>query len=603
MNDAGFMIRLAEQNLANGDHDAGLTCLEQALAHEPSPQERSVVSALAQEVIDAGGSGVEKARWVAARAQGLKVGGSPKRPAVAPVAQGSQTLDAVQTLLNSQEGRPALSLSAADVITRLLTAELDVGRTATLALEFVAEATAASRAHLILAESSQTSYGLGEGPARPPETSRGVLEEVQRTRRTVRVDDATTDGRFAERESVREQSLGAVLCVPIVAEADLVGAIYLEAPGGRRFSAADQLLGETLAGLIGPSLRAGCRFKAQGEAVERAERRASRDRREAIRREGGPVIIGDGPRLKALQVSIDRYALGNHPVLIEGESGTGKELVARALHARSDRADGPFEAQNMGALTPSLAEAQLFGHEQGAFTGADQARPGLFRLAHGGTLLLDEIGELELPLQAKLLRVLQEGEVRPLGGNVVAKVDVRIVAATHRDLLADVRAGRFREDLYYRLSVLKLPVPALRDRVEDIPVLLEHFLTEQAAELNLSIPQIPDDLMARLVVYGWPGNVRQLQGYVTRLLLTGPLGAWPDGPQVARASGESRLSVEVALEGGDPYPLREARKVFDAAFLRIVLSRGDRVGEVATALGIHRSYLAQLMKNYGISKR
>ncbi|MBL4846036.1 MAG: sigma-54-dependent Fis family transcriptional regulator [Planctomycetes bacterium] len=391
--------------------------------------------------------------------------------------------------------------------------------------------------------------------------------------------------------------------MPIVAEENLVGAIYLEAGPGGRFSAVDQALGEILAGLVAPSLQAGRRFQAQGEALERAQRSARRDRREAIRREGGPSIIGRSAALETLQASIDRFAPGRHPILIEGESGVGKELVARALHARSDRAEGPFEAQNMSALTPSLAEAELFGHEKGAFTGADQARPGLFRLAHGGTLLLDEIGELEPELQAKILRVLQEGEVRPLGGNVVVEVDVRILAATHRDLLAEVRAGRFREDLYYRLSVIKLRVPPLRERREDIPLLLEHFLTDQAAELELPLPEISPELLARLDGYAWPGNVRQLQSYAIRLLLAGPLEASFEDTGGGGSAEEERLSVEVALEGDEPYTLRDARKVFDKGFLEIVLSRGEPLGEVAKALGIHRSYLSQLTKKYGISKR
>jgi transcriptional regulator with GAF, ATPase, and Fis domain len=605
MSSPALLIRLASQNLADGDAEAALVCLEQALAREPTAAQRAEVGALAQQLIEADGPWAEKARWVAARAHGSEVGATPRRaePGFPSPTSGSQTLDAIHALLSSQGGGAEPALPAADVIARLLGADLDLTTTANLALEFVAQATAAARAHLLLAGETQAAYGLGEGAPRPPETSRGVIDEVLRSRRAVRVDDALADPRFGERESVRELGLGAVLCVPVLADDDLVGAIYLEAAQGRTFRASDQSLVETLAGLVGPTLRAGRRYQAQGQALERARRSASRARRRALRSEGGPVLVGRSPALRALQASIDRYAPGRHPVLIQGESGSGKELVARALHAGSDRAERPFEAENMAALAPSLVEATLYGHEKGAFTGADEARPGLFRLAHGGTLLLDEIGDLDLAVQAKLLRVLEEGEVRPVGGSQVETVDVRILAATHRDLLAEVRAGRFREDLYYRLSVIKLAVPPLRDRPEDIPALLEHFLTEHAAEQNLSLPQLPMELLQRLRAYGWPGNVRQLKNYAVRLLLAGPLAPLPEGPKRTTPAQGERLAVEVALDGDEPYPLREARKVFDKAFLELVLARGERLGEVAAGLGIHRSYLSQLMKAHGLQRR
>jgi len=599
MTDAGFLLRLAEQNLAHDDREATLTCLKQALAQPLTPPDREALGQLAQHLIEAGGPTAETARWVAARAQGLEVGGAPAPAATPQEAEGSQTLDAVQRLWSTASSGPAPSIPVAEVIARLLTTDLDLGTTAALALELVAEATAATRAHLILAEAS---YGLGQGPAKPPETSRGVIEEVRRTRAPVRVDDAQEDPRFGGRESVRELGLSSVLCVPVLAEDELIGVIYLGAAPGCRFSAADQVLCQTLAGLVAGPLRAGARFKAQGEALERTRRSLRRDREETLRRQGGPVLVGRSPALRELQAAIERFAPGSHPILIQGESGTGKELVARALHAHSDRADGPFEAQNMAALAPTLAESLLYGHAKGAFSGAERARPGLFRLAHTGTLLLDELGELDLELQAKLLRVLQEGEVRPVGGNAVERVDVRVIAATHRDLLAEVRAGRFREDLYYRLNVISLRVPPLRERATDVPLLLEHFLTEQAAELDLSLPELPAELFERLEAYAWPGNVRQLQSYATQLLLAGPHAALPDGPRPPRDPDGDRLTVEVHLHGDEPYALRDARQVFDAAFLEQVLSHGQPLGKVAKALGIHRSYLSQLIKKYGISR-
>jgi DNA-binding NtrC family response regulator len=231
-------------------------------------------------------------------------------------------------------------------------------------------------------------------------------------------------------------------------------------------------------------------------------------------------LVGECKPVKAICRIIDRVAPMRSTVLIKGESGTGKELAAQAIHERSGR-QGEFVPINCGAVSAELLESELFGHVKGAFTSAHQARDGLFSHAHGGTLFLDEIGEMPRALQAKLLRVLEERRIRPVGGNVQLAVDVRIIAATNRDLAAEVRAGRFREDLYYRLNVLEVRLPPLRERREDIPALTRYFIQTLSPELGIAPPAFDDEDLALLCVQPWPGNVRELRNVVERCLLLG----------------------------------------------------------------------------------
>ncbi|MEE8556857.1 MAG: sigma-54 dependent transcriptional regulator [Myxococcota bacterium] len=232
----------------------------------------------------------------------------------------------------------------------------------------------------------------------------------------------------------------------------------------------------------------------------------------------GQVMVGRSAEMVGLWKTIGRVAPTDATVLVLGESGTGKELVAQAIHYHSRRSEGPYVAVNMAAIPSELVEAELFGHERGAFTGALEARTGRFRQAHGGTLFLDEVGDLPLPLQAKLLRVLQDGQVTPLGGRQPVPVDVRILAATHEDLEAAVREGRFREDLYFRINVVPIHVPSLRDRRDDIPLLVAHFITRFASELSLPERWPTAGAMQTLVERPWPGNVREVENVVKRAL-------------------------------------------------------------------------------------
>src|SRR5262245_59020378 len=230
-------------------------------------------------------------------------------------------------------------------------------------------------------------------------------------------------------------------------------------------------------------------------------------------------LVGKSPRMRELALHLRRVTESDIAVALLGETGTGKELAARAIHEGSARRRGPFVALNCAAIPASLQESELFGHERGAFTGATSSRRGAFELAEGGTLFLDELGEMSPSTQASLLRVLQEKTVRRVGGAAEIPVDVRIVSATCRDLEADVRAGRFRKDLYYRLVVYPIVLPPLRDRLEDIPLLVEHILAWQRSILRLPVEKFDDAALAALKRHAWPGNVRELQNVVSRAMV------------------------------------------------------------------------------------
>src|SRR5215469_8756190 len=283
-------------------------------------------------------------------------------------------------------------------------------------------------------------------------------------------------------------------------------------------------------------------------------------RRELRRLTGLDNIVGQSPKMKAIFDLIQTVAPQNSRVLITGESGTGKELVARAIHENSARSRAPFITINCGAFPESLLESELFGYMKGAFTGANENRRGLFQAADGGTLFMDEIGNMNLAMQVKLYRVLQEGKVRPLGSNEETDVDVRVIAATNKDLEKAIANGEFREDLFYRLSVIPLHVPALRDRREDIPLLARHFLDRFRNSMNKHIEAISPQAMRRLESYDWPGNVRELENTIERAvaLESGPeisVQVLPDrvagaSPVFAGVLGQSN-GVQIPAEGID----------------------------------------------------
>jgi DNA-binding NtrC family response regulator len=306
-------------------------------------------------------------------------------------------------------------------------------------------------------------------------------------------------------------------------------------------------------------------------------------------------IIGAAPAVRALTANIAQLADSDVTVLVQGETGSGKECVAQALHLAGRRATGPLYVVDCGSLAANLVESELFGHERGAFTGADNAREGAFVLADGGTLLLDEVGELPLQLQSRLLRVLERREVRPLGSGQARAVDVRVVAATHRDLALETSRGRFREDLYHRLAVVTLWVPSLRERLEDIPLLAVHFLSELGLEPRDCLTV---EALATLQRHDWPGNVRELRNALQRAAaLMEPLSLQPP----LRDDKAAALLPELDL--GVKLPLAKARLVeaFERAYLTALLAQcQDNVSEVARRAGMDRMSIHRMLQRLGL---
>jgi two-component system, NtrC family, nitrogen regulation response regulator NtrX len=326
-------------------------------------------------------------------------------------------------------------------------------------------------------------------------------------------------------------------------------------------------------------------------------------RRENSRLKHDPLaaILGESPAVAALRQTVAEVGPTEVRVLILGESGTGKELVARALHELSPRASGPFVKLNCAAIPDDLIEAELFGAVKGAYTGAVVAREGRFAVADGGTLLLDEIGDMSLAAQAKVLRVLQEGEFEPVGSTKSQKVDVRVLAATHQDLRQAAREGRFREDLLYRLNVIPIEMPPLRGRPGDVALLLEHFLRHHAAAHGLTEPRLADDALARLAAHTWPGNVRELMNLCERLVIL------RHGRDVTAGDlpVEMHADAVAAGDGATAYahlPLRDAKLALEADLVRMALERHrGNVTRAARDLGLERTHLHKRIRALGLT--
>jgi DNA-binding NtrC family response regulator len=316
-------------------------------------------------------------------------------------------------------------------------------------------------------------------------------------------------------------------------------------------------------------------------------------------------LIGSGPAMAQVFETVRKVAETDLTVLVRGESGTGKELVAQALHQRSSRRARPFVAVNCAAISRELVESELFGHEKGAFTGADARRVGKFESAHGGTIFLDEIGDMPPATQAKVLRVLQERKLERVGGNRPVEVDVRVVAATHRDLEREVRAGGFREDLYYRLKVVEVELPALRERPADVPALVNHFLDELARRLDRPKMPIAPDALARLARHPWPGNVRELRNVVEQAAVLAASDAIQESdlrlPAEAAGAETTRPDGDGQQKRSFSAAKREAVVDFERSYLLSALrANGGNVSRTAAAIGMVRQSLQQKIRELGL---
>lgn len=319
-------------------------------------------------------------------------------------------------------------------------------------------------------------------------------------------------------------------------------------------------------------------------------------RRELNKRYSFSEIIGTSESLQNVFRLVEKISATNSTVLIQGESGTGKELIARAIHHNSLRADKPFIAVNCGALPESLLESELFGYVRGAFTDAKSDRKGLFRSAEGGTIFLDEVSEMPPPLQVKLLRALQEHEVTPVGSNIPIKFDARIIAATNKNLEDEVKSGRFREDLFYRLNVIEINLPPLRERKEDIPLLARHFIKKLSKQQGIPEKKIPRDVMLALTAYNWPGNVRELENAIERAFILSQSEQIELECLPAKIVDYSKNSMEIR----DPLGYRPTLEEMERRYiLEVLRSTNYDKAEAAQILGIDLSTLYRKLKRYG----
>ncbi len=419
--------------------------------------------------------------------------------------------------------------------------------------------------------------------------SRSVVKEAAAGRAVLAL-NAVADDRFRNFKSVSLYAIKSLICVPMKVRNKVIGTVYVDSRRqGTPFDERDVRFLEAFS-----SLAAG--------AVEQArlhERLAGENvylRREADERNRYQNIIGRNVKMQAVYDLMEKVASSTLPVLIVGESGTGKELVARALHYCGPRRKGRFISENVAAIPDTLLESEMFGHVRGAFTGADRDKQGLFELADGGTLFLDEIGDMPPSMQSKLLRAIQEGEVRPVGGKDSRRVDVRIISATNKDVERLMREGRFREDLYYRLNVVRINLPALRERKEDIPLLVDHFLKKATRDSGRTPKRMEVGVLQLLLRYSWPGNVRELENEVARLAVMSP-GEVITSRDVME-SGELYEKI-THLEEKDTFTSLEEmeRRQIEKA---LVEALGNR-GRAAELLGISRATIFRKLRKFGIS--
>ncbi len=426
--------------------------------------------------------------------------------------------------------------------------------------------------------------------------SRAVLRRVLADRAAVLTANAQE---VLSSESILGGQLLSILAVPLWRGVDIIGLIQADnrASAGM-FSEGDLEVALLLAAQASLAIDNATLVQRLRVAEERARGENVYLKRKEVKLKFDN-IIGDSPAMKAVLSQLERVIDTRATVCIEGETGTGKELIASAIHHQSQRAEKMFVAQNCAALPENLLESELFGHKRGAFTSADSDKKGLFEIADGGTLFLDEMGEMPVTLQAKLLRVLQEGTIRAVGATSEKQVDVRIICATNRDLAAEVEKGRFRQDLYYRLMVFPIKLPPLRERREDVPTLCAHFLKRYADEYRVELPGFTQDALDALASYNWPGNIRELENEIQRLVIQAEPGHWIEitdlSPRLRKVEGTiTRIApkqgtLKEMMEQVERYLITEALR-----------DHGNNKTKTAVTLGITREGLHKKLAKFGV---
>ena len=471
-------------------------------------------------------------------------------------------------------------------------------------LVYALEITDADRAYLLQRDdrgalraiASRTRDGSPGDPSVVSEISHTILDRVLDQGRTLYVSDALNNPDFMSRRSVRELSLRTVVCVPLRGPSSVVGALYVDSQSvsglieGEGVELLEAFASQAAIALESASNREALEVTAETLQAE------NRTLKQALgKRAHWDRLLGRSPAMEKVFLILDRVVGNSVTVLLQGETGTGKELVAQALHFNGPRSEANFIPVNCGALPENLLESELFGYRKGAFTGAERDHPGLVEAAHGGTLFLDEIGELTPPLQVKLLRVLQEGEVRRIGETMPRKVDVRFVAATNRELAEEVRAGRFREDLYYRVNVVTIQLPPVRERGDDVILLADHFLSRVRERANRPGLHFGPEARRLLLSHPWPGNVRELANAVERA------AALADSDRLEPQDLIPAAAPSRALRPPREGTLKETLlKAEEAAILDALGESGGNISQAARLLGVSRQHLHTRIRRLNI---
>jgi Nif-specific regulatory protein len=486
----------------------------------------------------------------------------------------------------------ARNLNALLKISRVVHAIRDLEELQAQLLDLIFEVVPAGRGAILLSDGPSQDFNClyartrQTGQPQLVRVSRTIARQVMKENVAILGVDVASSNALRDVESLAISEVRSLLCVPLSVFDRIIGCIYLDnASAANRFTEDHLQLMAAVAGISAVALDNARRL----QWLEQENQRLTNE----VRQEQS--LVGDSPRMKQVFQFVGRAAPTDTTVLIDGESGTGKELAARALHRNSPRANKPFVAINCAAIPETLLESELFGYEKGAFTGATTQKKGRLEAAEGGVIFLDEIGELAPALQVKLLRVLQEREVERVGGTHPIKIDIRLIAATNRDLQEAVRSGEFRQDLFYRLNVMALTMPPLRERREDIPMLTRHFVQKFATRCRVKVKPVSREAMAALVHYEWPGNVRELENAIERALVMGSSDA-----VLVEDLPESLLeqdSPEEMHEGKYHASVKELKKrlIIDS----VEQTRGNYV-EAAAIMGVHPNYLHRLIRTLGI---
>ncbi|MGE3670481.1 MAG: sigma 54-interacting transcriptional regulator, partial [Polyangiaceae bacterium] len=629
----------AKLSLAQSDARAATTRIEQVLPAIREAGQLAMLaeaeSLLAQAWEAAGASTLAQRARESARESWERVAASLPRGLRSTFwGHGSRSKIAPQTRHASVEGRTS-KLERLLAVNRKLNSSVTTQEVLAVAIDSAIELTGAERGFVLLAEGAPGPSGEAKKfsvvVARNVDRerigrshlkfSRSIAEQAVRSGEPVLTVDASSDPRFVSNQSVHAMQLKSVVCVPIRSPERTLGALYLdnrfrpanfdEADMGLLLAFADQVA----IALRNAQLHDELRLQAEALLKRTQELEAERARvaelaegqaREIDRltdevksrqaalesRYDYGQIVGKSAAMERLFAKLDRVIDTNASVIIEGESGTGKELVARAVHFNSPRKQAPFVAINCSAVPAALLESELFGHVRGAFTGADRDREGLLATAKGGTVFLDEIGETPLEMQAKLLRALEDHEVRPVGAQHSIKVDFRLVCATNRHLRDEVAAGRFREDLFYRISVVEIHLPALREREGDVLLVAERLLERICGDIDRDPPVLGKDAVKALLGYSWPGNVRELENVLTNAVLLG--------------TGDQLRAADLHLPGGKKSERKaKSRREFEATEVdrisEALAQHRWNVSAVSRALKIPRATLYRKLKRYGLT--